>query len=204
MFPLLPVRTAAESSASVWLSFLIELDELHSIPPRNFVPRVVVLCALGLINMLNGTVFAEYQKLSQVLARAVAQATSSSFKREAISLRRGGVLLSYISATTDRAQLITEEGNLSGPIRTGHNQHTHTGNTVPRVHPPSRGVRCIKPPNLLADDAYHQALSVSAYPDFASIVWRDDPCRQAPRTHNPLCSDAITWRSIARLQTTYQ
>ncbi|QCD92829.1 hypothetical protein DEO72_LG5g898 [Vigna unguiculata] len=37
-------------------------------------------------------------------------------------------------------------GNLSGPIRTGHNQHTHIGNTrqpelnsrVPRVHPPSR------------------------------------------------------------------
>ncbi|QCE11755.1 hypothetical protein DEO72_LG10g2992 [Vigna unguiculata] len=23
----------------------------------------------------------------------------------------------------------TEEGNLSGPIRTAHNQHTHTGNT---------------------------------------------------------------------------
>ncbi|QCD79177.1 hypothetical protein DEO72_LG1g2816 [Vigna unguiculata] len=41
---------------------------------------------------------------------------------------------------------MSEEGNLSGPIRTGHNQHTHTGNTrqpklnsrVPRVHPPSR------------------------------------------------------------------
>jgi len=26
-------------------------------------------------------------------------------------------------------QLNTEEGNLSGPIRAGHNQHTHTGNT---------------------------------------------------------------------------
>jgi len=43
-------------------------------------------------------------------------------------------------------QLNTEEGNLSRPIRTGHNQHTHTGNTrqhqlnsrVLRVHPPSR------------------------------------------------------------------
>jgi len=43
-------------------------------------------------------------------------------------------------------QPTTEEGNLPGPIRTGHNQHTHTGNTrqpelnsrVPRVHPPSR------------------------------------------------------------------
>ncbi|QCE15220.1 hypothetical protein DEO72_LG11g2229 [Vigna unguiculata] len=43
-------------------------------------------------------------------------------------------------------QLIIEEGNPSGSIRTGHNQHTHTGNTrqpklnsrVPRVHPPSR------------------------------------------------------------------
>ncbi|QCE00447.1 hypothetical protein DEO72_LG7g1737 [Vigna unguiculata] len=39
-----------------------------------------------------------------------------------------------------------EERSLTGPIRTGHNQHTHTGNTrqpklnsrVPRVHPPSR------------------------------------------------------------------
>ena len=43
-------------------------------------------------------------------------------------------------------QLTTEEGNLSGPIHTGHNQHTHTDNTrqpeinsrVPHVHPPSR------------------------------------------------------------------
>ncbi|QCD96087.1 hypothetical protein DEO72_LG6g789 [Vigna unguiculata] len=43
-------------------------------------------------------------------------------------------------------QLITEEDNPSGLIRTGHNQHTHTSNTrqpelnprVPRVHPPSR------------------------------------------------------------------
>ncbi|QCE00579.1 hypothetical protein DEO72_LG7g1869 [Vigna unguiculata] len=43
-------------------------------------------------------------------------------------------------------QLIIEEDNLSGPIRTGHNQHTHTGNTrqpelnsrVPRVHLPSQ------------------------------------------------------------------
>ncbi|QCD90228.1 hypothetical protein DEO72_LG4g1186 [Vigna unguiculata] len=37
-------------------------------------------------------------------------------------------------------------GNLSGPIRAGHNQHTYIGNThnpshnsrVPRVHPPFR------------------------------------------------------------------
>ncbi|QCE04139.1 hypothetical protein DEO72_LG8g2172 [Vigna unguiculata] len=48
-------------------------------------------------------------------------------------------------------QPTTEEGNLSGPIRTGHirtghNQLTHTGNTrqpelnsrVPHVHPPSQ------------------------------------------------------------------
>ncbi|QCD94047.1 hypothetical protein DEO72_LG5g2125 [Vigna unguiculata] len=43
-------------------------------------------------------------------------------------------------------QLTIEEGNLSGPVRTSHNQHTHIGNTrqpelnsrVPRVHPPSR------------------------------------------------------------------
>ncbi|QCE11333.1 hypothetical protein DEO72_LG10g2566 [Vigna unguiculata] len=43
-------------------------------------------------------------------------------------------------------QSTTKEGNLTGPIRTGHNQHTHTGNTrqpklnsrVPRVHSPSR------------------------------------------------------------------
>ncbi|QCD94309.1 hypothetical protein DEO72_LG5g2392 [Vigna unguiculata] len=43
-------------------------------------------------------------------------------------------------------QSTTEEGNLTGPILTGHNQHTHTGNTcqpelnsrVPRDHPPSR------------------------------------------------------------------
>ncbi|QCD94063.1 hypothetical protein DEO72_LG5g2141 [Vigna unguiculata] len=43
-------------------------------------------------------------------------------------------------------QHFTEEGNLSGPIRIGHNQHTLIGNTrqpelnsrVPRVHLPSR------------------------------------------------------------------
>ncbi|QCE04321.1 hypothetical protein DEO72_LG8g2357 [Vigna unguiculata] len=43
-------------------------------------------------------------------------------------------------------QPINEEDNLSGPIRTGHNQHTLTCNTrqpelnsiVPRVHSPSR------------------------------------------------------------------
>ncbi|QCD83146.1 hypothetical protein DEO72_LG2g3489 [Vigna unguiculata] len=43
-------------------------------------------------------------------------------------------------------QLITKEGNLSGPICAGHNQHTHTDNTrqpelnsrVPRVYPLSR------------------------------------------------------------------
>ncbi|QCD86326.1 hypothetical protein DEO72_LG3g847 [Vigna unguiculata] len=42
--------------------------------------------------------------------------------------------------------LTTEEDNLSGPICTGHNQHTHIGNPrqpelnsrVPRVHPPSQ------------------------------------------------------------------
>ncbi|QCD96305.1 hypothetical protein DEO72_LG6g1007 [Vigna unguiculata] len=33
-------------------------------------------------------------------------------------------------------QRFTEEGNLSGPIRTGHNQHTHTGNThQPELNP---------------------------------------------------------------------
>ena len=55
-------------------------------------------------------------------------------------------------------QPTTEEGNLPGPIRTGHNQHTHTGNTrqpelnsrVPRVHPPSRAQlkRCHSELNL--------------------------------------------------------
>jgi len=44
------------------------------------------------------------------------------------------------------SQRFTEEGNLFGLIRIGHNQHTHIGNTrqpklnsrVPRVHSPSR------------------------------------------------------------------
>ncbi|QCD78469.1 hypothetical protein DEO72_LG1g2102 [Vigna unguiculata] len=44
------------------------------------------------------------------------------------------------------SHIVTPEDNLSGPIRTGHNQHTHTGHTrqpelnlrVPRVHLPSR------------------------------------------------------------------
>ncbi|QCD99736.1 hypothetical protein DEO72_LG7g1021 [Vigna unguiculata] len=53
-------------------------------------------------------------------------------------------LAAIVMATTDRP--IIEEGNLSEPIRTGHNQHTLTSNTrqpelnsrVPHVHPPSR------------------------------------------------------------------
>ncbi|QCD83795.1 hypothetical protein DEO72_LG2g4142 [Vigna unguiculata] len=35
----------------------------------------------------------------------------------------------------------TEEGNLSGPIRTGHNQHTHTGNTR-QPEPQLKGPSC--------------------------------------------------------------
>ena len=65
------------------------------------------------------------------------------------------------------------------------------------------GAKCIRPPDRLAG-AYHQALSASAYPDFDSFAWRDDPCRQAPRTPSPLYSDAIAWRSIACHQATYQ
>ncbi|QCD79539.1 hypothetical protein DEO72_LG1g3181 [Vigna unguiculata] len=55
-------------------------------------------------------------------------------------------------------KLTTEKGNLSGPICTSHNQHTHTGNTlqpelnsrVPRVRPPSRAQleRCHSELNL--------------------------------------------------------
>ncbi|QCE05607.1 hypothetical protein DEO72_LG9g611 [Vigna unguiculata] len=83
-------------------------------------------------------------------------------------------------------QSTIEEGNLTGPIRTGHNQHTHTGNTrqpelnsrVPRVHPPSRaqlegchselnsrnGTRTARRhplPDRLAGDTYGQAPSAS-------------------------------------------
>ncbi|QCE03630.1 hypothetical protein DEO72_LG8g1655 [Vigna unguiculata] len=39
--------------------------------------------------------------------------------------------LSVSSQDYQTRQPTTEEGNLSGPIRTGHNQHTHTGNTLP-------------------------------------------------------------------------
>jgi len=61
-------------------------------------------------------------------------------------------------------QSTTEEGNQTGPIRTGHNQHTHTGNTrqpelnlrVPRVHPPSRAQ--LEEPNNLTFKAPPKAL----------------------------------------------
>jgi len=36
---------------------------------------------------------------------------------------------SAMSQDYQTRQLITEEGNPSRPIRTGHNQHTHTDNT---------------------------------------------------------------------------
>ncbi|QCE10401.1 hypothetical protein DEO72_LG10g1631 [Vigna unguiculata] len=67
---------------------------------------------------------------------------------------RSGDLLPYLSATTDRAragihatdhtpqrQPTTEEDNLSGPIRTGHNQHTHTGHTR-QPEPQLKGFSC--------------------------------------------------------------
>ncbi|QCE03741.1 hypothetical protein DEO72_LG8g1766 [Vigna unguiculata] len=38
-------------------------------------------------------------------------------------------------------QPTTEEGNLSGPIRTGHNQHTHTGHTR-QPEPQLKGFSC--------------------------------------------------------------
>ncbi|QCD82672.1 hypothetical protein DEO72_LG2g3012 [Vigna unguiculata] len=38
-------------------------------------------------------------------------------------------------------QPTTEKGNLSGPIRTGHNQHTHTGNTR-QPEPQLKGFSC--------------------------------------------------------------
>ncbi|QCE10392.1 hypothetical protein DEO72_LG10g1622 [Vigna unguiculata] len=65
---------------------------------------------------------------------------------------------SVMSQDYQTRQPTTEEDNLPGPIRTGHNQHTHTGNTrqpelnsrVPRVHPPSRAQlkRCHSELNL--------------------------------------------------------
>ncbi|QCD86219.1 hypothetical protein DEO72_LG3g740 [Vigna unguiculata] len=77
-------------------------------------------------------------------------------------------------------QSTIEEGNLTGPIRTGHNQHTHTGNTrqpelnsrVPRVHPSSRAQLegCLSElnsrnapqlPDRLAGDTYRHAPSAS-------------------------------------------
>jgi len=53
------------------------------------------------------------------------------------------------------------------------------------------GARRIRSPDRLAGDAYRQAPSASAYTDFASIAWRDNPCCQAPRTLSPPYSDVI-------------
>ncbi|QCE09780.1 hypothetical protein DEO72_LG10g1003 [Vigna unguiculata] len=60
-----------------------------------------------------------------------------------------GDLLPYLSATTDRARAgihatdhtPQRQGNLSGPIRTGHNQHTHTGHTR-QPEPQLKGSSC--------------------------------------------------------------
>ncbi|QCD93004.1 hypothetical protein DEO72_LG5g1074 [Vigna unguiculata] len=61
---------------------------------------------------------------------------------------KAGPRAGYSSSTSssDHPKLIAKEGNPYGPIRTGHNQHTHTDNThqhelnsrVPHVHPSSR------------------------------------------------------------------
>jgi len=47
----------------------------------------------------------------------------------------------YSSQDYQTRQPTTEEGNLSGPIRTGHNQHTHTGNTR-QPEPQLKGSSC--------------------------------------------------------------
>ena len=47
----------------------------------------------------------------------------------------------YSSQDYQTHQPTTEEGNLSGPIRTGHNQHTHTGHTR-QPEPQLKGFSC--------------------------------------------------------------
>ncbi|QCD78985.1 hypothetical protein DEO72_LG1g2622 [Vigna unguiculata] len=70
--------------------------------------------------------------------------TTATIAWRAVLCHQAPCALDHRQTQADRSTI--EEGNLSGPIRTGHNQHTHTSNThqpelnsrVPRVHPPSR------------------------------------------------------------------
>jgi len=56
----------------------------------------------------------------------------------------GGVLITNIVCNIPRlpnSLAITKEDNLSGPIRTGHNTHTHIGNTC-QIEPQLKGSSC--------------------------------------------------------------
>ncbi|QCD83428.1 hypothetical protein DEO72_LG2g3772 [Vigna unguiculata] len=119
-------------------------------------------------------------------------------------------------------QPTTEEGNLSGPIRTGHNQHTHTGNThqpelnsrVSRVHPSSRaqlegcyselnlrnrGTRTARRyplPDRLAGDTHRQAPSTSRTIKFATTARRNHFYRQADAVSGTTIFLTIAWRNL--------
>ncbi|QCD86053.1 hypothetical protein DEO72_LG3g574 [Vigna unguiculata] len=116
-------------------------------------------------------------------------------------------------------QRFTEKDNLSGPIRTGHNQHTHTGNTrqpelnsrVPRVHPPSRAQLEGYVPSSVSYtrlDVYKRRLDVykrqhthtgnTRQPELNSRVPRVHPPSRAQleRCHFELNSRNTAWQGI--------
>jgi len=89
-------------------------------------------------------------------------------------------------------QLITENDNLSRPIRTGHNQHTHTGNTrqpelnsrVPRFHSPYRA-------HLEGYVPSHNSKNTSKLTFEASLK----PCRSRTQRQQPnIVATRIAWR----------
>ncbi|QCE14515.1 hypothetical protein DEO72_LG11g1516 [Vigna unguiculata] len=95
----------------------------------------------------------------------------------------------YSSQDYQTRQPTTEEGNLSGPIRTGHNPHTHTGNTR-KPEPQLKGPSCSSAiPSHNSRDAIpsHNSRNTTCLTPISSHNSRDtsisrlagDTCRQA-------------------------
>ncbi|QCD93548.1 hypothetical protein DEO72_LG5g1623 [Vigna unguiculata] len=112
---------------------------------------------------------------------------------------------------TYRPQLIehqpTEKGNLSGPIRTGHNQHTHTGNTrqpepqlkrsscssaIPSHN--SRNTTCLTPiPSHNSKDTFRA--TTQGTPAIPPLKHHQKPRRsRLQNQQHQYCYSKITWR----------
>ncbi|QCE01103.1 hypothetical protein DEO72_LG7g2395 [Vigna unguiculata] len=102
----------------------------------------------------------------------------------------------------------TKEGNLSGPIRTSHNSHTHTGNTR-QPEPQLKSSSCssiILSHNSrdvilsLAGDTYRQAPSASEHTNLQTSLGGTTYIARRYALQNPTIFVAIAWQLKLCLQ----